>query len=420
MAETREKAAYSQAVGSGLYERPSGLRGKYDNVRVRWEDETTRRFIAPHVSELIKLKREKGTGVRILDLGCGSGDGFETMMDMRVPGTPADRTVNLLIDPDDLASYHGVDLNESLLEQAERRYAAHPHRERISFAPGDLSEGLKSEEGDPVYDIYFSSFGTFSHLHNEETISLLRDIADHAENGAVVIGDWIGRFSYEWQNLWDTSTNEEQWMDYRISYIYPKEQRDRADIVSMPLRLVSRAELDYMIRKASELSGADFEVLEIFDRSTFVGRHIDTGEYNDNPMPVRALVNSLFEPQLRTPLDQLRLNIQPREGFDDLNEHYHRLTNIWNEVIECGARVMSSLVGSYNRTKILDGISQATIPWAERLADAGEFARSISEGDPRADFVEPQIGYALRSVEQTVQQGTGCAHGIGAVLRIRK
>jgi hypothetical protein len=342
------------------------------------------------------------------------------MMDMRVPGAPADQTVNMLIDPDDLASYHGIDLNESLLEQAERRYAAHPHRERISFAPGDLSEGLKLKENDPAYDIYFSSFGTFSHLHNEETISLLRDIANHGEDGAIVIGDWIGRFSYEWQNLWNTTTGDEQWMDYRISYIYPKEQRNRADIVSMPLRLVSRAELDYMIGKASELSGATFEVLEVFDRSTFVGRHIDTGEYNDNPMPVRALVNSLFEPQLRTPLDELRLKIRPREGFDDLNDHYNRLVTIWNEVIECGSRIMNALAGTYNRNAIVEGISQETRPWAEKLADAGEFAQSISEGDPRADFVEPQIGYALRSVEQTVQQGTGCAHGIGAVLRIRK
>ncbi|MFQ5753577.1 MAG: class I SAM-dependent methyltransferase, partial [bacterium] len=41
-------------------------------------------------------------------------------------------------------------------------------------------------------------------------------------------------------------------------------------------------------------------------------------------------------------------------------------------------------------------------------------------GEPRANIIEPQLGYALRSLEANMQRGIGCGHGLIAILQIRK
>ena len=41
-------------------------------------------------------------------------------------------------------------------------------------------------------------------------------------------------------------------------------------------------------------------------------------------------------------------------------------------------------------------------------------------GDIRADLIEAQLGYALRSLEMNLQQGQGLAHGLVTVIRVVK
>ncbi len=45
--------AYSEAVKSGLYEKQSGLVGKYDNVRRYWEDEITKGSCLTHDGKIV-------------------------------------------------------------------------------------------------------------------------------------------------------------------------------------------------------------------------------------------------------------------------------------------------------------------------------------------------------------------------------
>ena len=74
MAETD---AYDEALKSGQYQKPGGLLGKYGNVSRFWEDEQLGLYLRPHLERLAARKKERGEGLRLLDLGCGSGDGFE-------------------------------------------------------------------------------------------------------------------------------------------------------------------------------------------------------------------------------------------------------------------------------------------------------------------------------------------------------
>jgi len=244
------KKPYSEAVSSGQYQRQTGLTGKYDNVRRFWEDEVTRLFVRSLLKNIVERKARKLERLKVLDLGCGSGDGYDLLMGVTAKDPGIYEYSVEVINETVLGKYVGIDLNEDLLVQARELYG---NNEKISFQHGDFSDGLPIR--DESFDIYFSSFGTFSHNHDKQTVNLLRDIALHSEKDAIVICDWLGRYSYEWQELWTKDQGYETFMDYRISYIYSPEERLTADIQSFPLRLLSSTEAMRIIGDASMLSG---------------------------------------------------------------------------------------------------------------------------------------------------------------------
>ena len=162
--------AYSEAVKSGLYAKKSGLVGKYDNVRRYWEDEITRLFLRPHLQRLLERCHASMRRVRIMDLGCGSADGYELLAGVR------DRDADLqdvevdILAPQNLGLYRGIDLNADLLEQAGAIYDGNP---KMVFEQANFTKGLPIANNEKLYDLYFTSFGTCSHHNDDETLVVL-------------------------------------------------------------------------------------------------------------------------------------------------------------------------------------------------------------------------------------------------------
>ena len=75
-----EEKAYTQAFQTGKYDKATGLLGKYDNVRRFWEDQVTAIFLRPALNEMVERKKKQLERIRILDIGCGSGDGYDLIM----------------------------------------------------------------------------------------------------------------------------------------------------------------------------------------------------------------------------------------------------------------------------------------------------------------------------------------------------
>jgi len=280
-----EKKAYSQAFETGKYEKVSGLLGKYDNVRRLWEDQVTGIFIRPYLNNIVEERRQRLERMKILDLGCGSGDGFELVMGVTTKDPGIYEYVTAAITEDMLKEYVGLDINRDLLRQAEAYYG---NNSKMHFIEADLTHGLPPEilNDHSPFDFYFNSFGTLSHFHDEECVQIIVDICKHAPDYAIFMGDWLGRYSYEWQDLWHHPLDQEYFMDYRISYIFSEEERAKADIESFPLRLMTRDEIMNIIAKASQGSGVEIKPLTFFDRSIFIGRHMDTADYNRH-CPIR-------------------------------------------------------------------------------------------------------------------------------------
>jgi SAM-dependent methyltransferase len=418
-----EKKAYTQAFQTGKYDKTTGLLGKYDNVRRFWEDQVTAIFLRPALNDLVERKTKRLERIRILDLGCGSGDGYDLVMGVTTkdPGI-YDYIVNAITE-DMLQQYVGIDVNENLVKQALDYYGDNP---KLRFAVENISEGMMPGflEQESPFDFYFTSFGTLSHFTNEQCVKIIADICRHAPEHALFMGDWLGRYSVEWQDLWHHPIDREYFMDYRISYIYPEEQRAAADVAVFPLKLVCRQEVESIIEKASRQAGVAIEPIAYFDRSIFIGRHLDTGDYNQNCPKLRGPVNALFETYVRTDLENLLVDYVPRPGFDHLNNFFESF------FMSCNALVTYTmqLLGDYNcDTGKLECAAEILPYYPKPLQEAMETMRRVIEGvgwlnwgDVRANLIESVLGFALRKLEMELQPGTGMGHGLVGIFEIRK
>jgi SAM-dependent methyltransferase len=416
-----EEKAYTQAATTGKYDKASGLLGKYDNVRRFWEDQLTGLFLRPALNDMVGRKVKNLERIRILDLGCGNGDGYDLIMDVNTKDPGIYEYITAAITPELLQSYVGVDINEELLCQAEGCYRANP---KIRFQREDLSDGLTGAiTAHEPFDLYFSSYGTWSHFTDDQAVKLVADIAAHAPDRALLVGDWLGRWSYEWQDLWDAPADESYFMDYRISYIYPEQERDKVDVTSFPLRLMSRDEVGHIIHRAERAAGCRIRPLQYFDRSIFVGRHLETGDYNANCPSLRYPVNRLFEGYTRTDLESLIVDYVPRPGYDFLNKFFESFFLAANTLVRHTIDLLSGYDAGRQTTAAAPPVPSF---YPQPLREAMHSMQRVIEGvgwlpwgDVRANVIEPHLGYSLRKLEMELQPGIGVGHSLCGIFEIR-
>jgi len=410
--------AYQEAIRHGRYsEHVKSLRGKYDHVRTQFEDFITKYYLRPYVEEILKTKANKiGEGLRFYDLGCGTGDGYELLSNM-ARGARLSQFDTRLIKDEMMDQYKGIDLSIELLKEAENLFGDYDH---VNFCKGDFSNGLPLDEGEEPYDLYFTSYGTLSHCTNEELEKLFVDMGKHGNNGSLILADFIGRYSYEWQNLWTHDPEEVSYIDYVINYLYAEGDRDNVELSSFSLRLMTPAEVFRILESAAQKAGVELKVLRFFDRSLFVGRHIETGTYNGNPQPLRLMVSSLFERGLRTYFPDLKVDYRPKEGFDWQNGALQRLADSWNALVDYTMVLMEHYDSD---EELLPYPPQTDIKPLEKayrvMRQSLEGSKGLY-GDIRADLIEAQLGYAIRSLEMNLQQGHGLGHGLVGIIQVVK
>jgi hypothetical protein len=230
--------------------------------------------------------------------------------------------------------------------------------------------------------------------------------------------DLIGRFSLEWPAYWSASAESDKVRPYSMSYLFGEDERAKGTIETFPLRFWTGREVRSACAKISGEGRTPVRVRELFDRSIFVGRHVDTREYGTPLPPLRRLVNSLYEHNVRTPLEQLQIDFAPIPGAGYLNDVFARLSHSWNTVTEFARR---RLAGTRVDLVQLDGwrdfppALQMALVTLDRIIDSVAW---MGAGDVRANFIEPQLAYVLQRMQYQLQEGLGCGHGLVAVLGI--
>ncbi len=380
-------------------------------MRRFWEDEELGLYLRPYLERLVARKKEGGEKLRLLDIGCGSGDGFEFITSINDNKSLILEHDTKVIEPDMLELYKGIDINEGLLSQAQAIYDG---RQNMAFIRSDFNDfDFGAEE---PYDLYLADYGTLSHSTDEQTVELLSNIARHSKDGALIMVDWLGRFSYEWQTLWTKDFEHNQWMDYIISYIYSDSRGKEQQLPHFPLRIVGRQEVLYIYRQAKRKAGGGIVLRKLADRSSFVGRHMDTAQYNPHCQPLRRLVNSLFETNQCTNLDEVLVSYVPRDGFTEVNTYYQRFADCWNYLV---TYTKALLEGS----ELPETLAEMPLPLRRSLSAMGGIARVVAKlsiGNPRACLIETQLGYCLRELEMGLQRGLGCGHGLVAIFEVVK
>lgn len=407
---------YSETVARGHYHKDQGgLSGKHDNVRTYWEDEVTRIMLRPYVRERVVACDTANRRLRVVDLGCGSGQGYELLTRIRHTDLNLQEPHRYVLNPDRLELYLGIDLSESMVEQGRLNYLQVPW---VRFCQTDLRDGLGVAARKRPFDIYFSSYGSLSHLAAKELETCLSAVARHAAPGALIVLDLIGRFSLEWPGYWCARDEAEKVQPYSMSYLFDDLDRQSGEIETFPLRFWTGEEVRALCRDVSRDTGIPLDVLELLDRSLFVGRHVDTAEYGTTLPPLRRLVNRLYEQNTRTHLERLLIDHRPVAGADDMNAFFGRVASCWNIVIDFararlgGARVdLVEMAGWRDFPPAL----QMGLMTLDRIVDSVAW---IDVGDVRANVIEPQLAYVLRRMQHRLQEGRGCGHGLVAALRV--
>lgn len=409
---------YTQAVREGKYDLYVGnLFGKYDNVRTYWEDQLTRIALRPFLRELVEHRCQNNQGLRIVDLGCGAGQGYQILTQIDRRDLDLGLQHQRVLPTEKIDLYLGLDISAAMVDKGQILFEHEPH---VTFAQADLRQGLGAikTEQEP-FDIYFSAYGSLSHLARQDLVTLLQDVCQHSCDGSLVVLDLLGRYSIEWPDFWQATSESEKVQQYTMSYLYSPAARQQIDSETFPLRFWTGPEIKELAQELTVATGAKVEVVKLMDRSVLVGRHTDTQEYNSQLKPIRRSINSLHEDYIRTNLEDLMIDPKMVPDHPLIAPYLHQLISAWNIVVEYCQKRLSQRCSLIE----LAGWDEFTKPLQFTLMMIDRAISDVSwmwYGDPRANIIEPQLGYALRTLEYEMQQGYGCSHGLLAILKIKK
>jgi SAM-dependent methyltransferase len=409
---------YSKAVQEGKYDLYTGkLFGKYDNIRTYWEDQLTRIAFRPFLVNIVAQRKKENRTIRILDLGCGSGQGYETLTKIDQRDLELGLQHERVLEEESIDVYLGVDISQAMVDKGQLLFADKPN---VNFAQVDLREGLgKIKTDEKPFDIYFSSYAALSHLSRKQLHKLLEDISAHGTKDSLIVLDLVGRYSIEWPEFWDANSEEEKVRDYTMSYLYSDEVRKSSNIERFPLRFWTGSEVKELAQEVTTKNGVGLQVLKLMDRSILVGRHTDTQEYNQNFKPIRHLTNYLHEDYFRTDLETLMLDEDAIPQHPEVTPFLRSLIKARNILLDYTQRRLCNELHLTDLKEWNDfpkPLHFALMTMDRVIADVGW----MWYGDPRANIIEPQLGYALRTLEYEMQTGMGCGHGLVAILKVEK
>ena len=402
---------FETAVQQGFYGiDKGGLTGKKDNVRKYWEDISIKTAIRRPILNLLNHKEK----LRVVDLGCGSGEGYELLT--HIP--PTNKTTiqrDFVLTDANIQLYLGMDISPSMIKQGKANFSG---KDQVQFIESNLATDQSSLNNEP-FDIYFSSYSSPSHFTDTEIKDLIESIFKSNTDTFVLALDLFGKFSPEWPQYWNQKDLD--LLPYNMSWLYPTDTHEETKPENYFVRFWSAAEIRDLIVEAALKTNRQATV-KCIDRSILIGRHMATGFYNQHPQNLRFEVNKLFDRDYRGAVEHLQADISYLDFFKDSHPlEYQRISyynKLWNTTI-------SFLDALMNKKKILFKkiLEQAPDELKEELMML-QWLDGNSSRFPVVDFwasiMGPQVACVLRNLEFGLPDGLGCGHGLFCTIEVKK
>ncbi|MBV8995208.1 MAG: class I SAM-dependent methyltransferase [Pseudonocardiales bacterium] len=327
---------------------------RHDAVKMQWEEPATRRLLDDVISHLAQ-----GGTLRVLDIGCGVGDGLTLLRS-------APRSRHRILVPG-ILHYTGLDLNNELLDAARW---LHQSDNNARFIHGDVRDGIP----DGQFDLFLSCGVPYSHLTTAELNPVLHNLftaARTAPRPVAIIVDVLGRYSIEWTTHWD----DQRW-PYRMSFF-----SSGKPATSIDMTCYSGAELRTTMSTAAAQVGCPLSGIDCYDRSIMVGRHTTTEEFTPNLRPYRRLVNDLVNPSVEVDYNDLLFDVSIPDAPPPITQFFRSFSHSWNMLV----------------TQVRD------------------LSHTASNRDHVANVLQPMLAHGLERLEATTQQGLGVGHSLTAV-----
>lgn len=282
-----------------------------DPVKTMLEEVVTHRVLREAVT---RVRPEPGRPLRVLDVGCGTGDGLALLTERH--GALAPLTDEHTLD------YLGVDLDPDMVGTARALHAGR----RAAFAVADMRSGPPA--GD--FDLYLSCGVPYSHLPHEEVVEvlagLMRRIVE-TRDSAVIIVDVLGRYSVEWTPKWP----ETRW-SYNMSFF-----ENATETLHDRMSFFDRGSLDAALVEAAALAGARLGATTFTDRSVLAGRHTATRSFNPAIPPYRTLLNDLARGNTDVAPAQLRFEPPDGPAPRPVERFFATFAEGWNRILAAAA-----------------------------------------------------------------------------------
>lgn len=403
---------YEHAVAMGYYGPDlGGLAGKKDYVRKFWEDIVIKIALQP---ALVRRMSERKT-VRIVDLGCGSGEGIQLLGHVPMPNALRSAERAFVLDMADIADYVGLDLSPAMVEQGRCNYERFP---QVRFRQADLSRGFPLR-GEPGFDVYFSSYASLSHLKPAAFARLIDEIAAHAPAGAILVLDMMGRYSPEWPAYWHG--DGPRMLSYDMSYLPDPASTGATTPQTYDVCYWTGDALRREVEQCAVRNRRPMALAALRDRSILIGRHMGTGRFNGHPQSLRVGVNRLFHRDYRgesrdliADLDYLRpANAASLEAYARIMQYHDQWTTIVGLVEALRGGRDADVKFMLESSAGLLAEEMRMLAWLYRNADR------FSVVDFWASVMGPQVACVLRNLEMALPDGLGCGHGLLGIVEFQ-
>lgn len=279
-----------------------------DPVKILMEEVVSHQIFADAVQ---RLALPDSQPLRVLDLGCGVGDGLNLLTQTHGKLTPivAGRTLK----------YVGLDAEPNMIEIAAD---VHP-TDGATFLVGDMRDPLP--DGD--FDLYLSCGVPYSHLTFDEVGAVITGIIRrivHQRRRAAIIVDVLGQFSIEWNPNW----HSRRW-NYAMTFF-----EDTHDEIEPLMTFFDRSSLSEVIETAALQAGKQPTEVGFTDRSILVGRHTATRSFNPSIPPYRTLINDLARGLWTESPEDLYFDPPNSNAPSTVLDFFGSLAKGWNDVLD--------------------------------------------------------------------------------------